>query len=243
MPKTRKSNLKEWEASDLFNSKIKFTIYLYLEIYNSLSTNLLCSKLGKSKPTIFQHLKEMIEMELVEKTNYRDANGNVLYKLTSHYHKKLDIDLQLNFHEEMTLEKAKRISEIASSFFKWKRFFIDTEIEFYESVLVQINKGENESIVSLIKDIYNMVPDASGNLHFRTFNFIGLKTQAEFDIYRKKMFEVQEEIKKLESSTHRKRVQKDLENQQKPYFVLNSAMPLELMLDFINRTKNEKKSK
>jgi hypothetical protein len=57
------------------------------------------------------------------------------------------------------------------------------------------------------------------------------------------MFEVQEEIKKLESSTHRKRVQKDLENQQKPYFVLNSAMPLELMLDFINRTKNEKKSK
>ena len=240
MPKTRKSNLKQWEAADLFNSKIKFTIYLYLEIYNSLSTNLLCSKLGKSKPTIFQHLKELIEMGLVEKANNRDENGNVLYKLTPHYQEKLDIDFQLNFKEKMTLEKAKRISEIASSFFKWKRFFIDAEIEFYESVLEQINEGENQSIVTLIEDIFNMVPDTSGNLHFRTFNFIGLKTQEEFNIYRKKMFEVQDEIKKLESLIHNEHKKKDLE---KPYFVLNSAMPLELMLDFINRTKNEKNKK
>ena len=41
-----------------------------------------------------------------------------------------------------------------------KRFFIDTEIEFYETVLKQINEGENESIVCLIEDIFNMVPNA-----------------------------------------------------------------------------------
>ena len=51
---------------DLFKSKSKFEIYNHLKMFGQLSLTELAEKLGKSKSTIHEHLKPLLQYDLVQ---------------------------------------------------------------------------------------------------------------------------------------------------------------------------------
>jgi DNA-binding transcriptional ArsR family regulator len=188
---------------------VRFNIYSMLEVFGELSLTNLAEKLHKSKSTIHEHLKRLIETGLISAPIKKPSHlkKNVYenyYKLSENYVEILShIDDQTNLDTPMTKKKAKNVIQMGKSMVKLFISFLEKKFSFLHEMEKSMEK-EPDQIVNLINemnhiktdDIGDVLKDSNGEnlFHSENFNSFNFYNSYQLDYMREKLFKLYKDL-------------------------------------------------
>ncbi|MHA1584442.1 MAG: winged helix-turn-helix domain-containing protein [Promethearchaeota archaeon] len=268
-PKKKEFSEKEKKPStvDILKNKTRFMIHSLLSIYPELSLKQLSKYLGKSKSAIHNHIKLMIEAEIVKKTREEEVRSDkkrFYYSLTEDADDKTEIVGKCK-DECVTLEQARFIDKIDThlSFTKNKIKIMSYWMEYLEHIRTQVlEAGKNSGIESLrilensdLSNLSENKKNLENNPNLENLNSIMKKFNAfseQRQIFTsvsyyspelakncsKKYYEIYSEMEKL--------ARKEAENNSgrtRPVYASMTLLPVMEVLEFIKEREIKKKAK
>ncbi|MFX0140148.1 MAG: winged helix-turn-helix domain-containing protein [Candidatus Hodarchaeota archaeon] len=216
--KRHDSKLKELTISDILRSKTRFQICNLLNIYRDLSVLDLSRRIGKSKSTIYEHLKKMMDSGFVKISREEKSRSNIYKKYYSWVEKETDETKPEKYSEEYCRYKI----EILRSFAVFNQSILKNWIHFLASLEQKIDEGKLEEVIIIFKKMFVNADNTEA------FHSIAFYTRENATIFYKKIRELYDEIP---DETTR-------EDEENPYYGGLSLLPIKLILDYIGN-KNE----
>ncbi len=226
--KTENSGKKEQKPKNLWEVlrfKTKFQIYGYLNVYRERTLAELSELTGKSKSTIHEHIKSLIEWGFVRETREEDSHSNIKTKYFS-WNKNVDLEeccAEPKKDEILTEKKARNKIKTLKSFVAYNKNILDNFDKFLDTLDNQLNEGETDKVISKIEEVYKTEGNARPFISIAFYTKENaLKMQDEFyDLYK----EIPDEEK--------------TEIGESPYFGGMSLFPIKLIMDYLleNKTK------
>ena len=245
---SRKTYKKSSDISDLLKNQVRFNIYSMLEVFGELSLTKLAYKLHKSKSTIHEHLKRLLETGLISTPIKKPSlsKSNVFenyYKLSENYRNVLShIDDQLDLLTPMTKRKAKHILQMGKSMTKFFISSLEKKLSFYHEMEASIEKNPDQ-IIEIISEMNSFETDNDGDIqknskgenifHSENFNSFNYYNNSQLDYMRERLFSFYTELENNKRFIELGRKEKD-----RGSLVITTVIPLKRIFDFNNSPKN-----
>lgn len=221
MNMSERSIIEEPEAHAIISAlstESRYSIYLYLSIYNELTLDELSELMNKSKSTIHHHIQELINVDIVNeytkpgsKTKYYKLKLlNIRPKLV----KTFGIEAFKNISKDEQIQMLNEFAEISNANNYIMQYFLELIIENEKRILKKIN-DEKQKPSEGRKDLVD---------HFIGALLISEKHRHEF---KREMLELLEKYNKIEEKNP---------NEKKPYLYLMAGANIE---DILSRKYNE----
>lgn len=134
-------------------NEIRLLIWGLLNIYSELSFTDIAQKLGKSKSTLFPHIKELIDKGLIQVSKERKVRGSIpakYYSIVADALEKIvlkEIDFSKGINEEIT----RNIMNASKSKLNYSKNILEIGINFWETL-------EKLESTSRIREILENLP-------------------------------------------------------------------------------------
>lgn len=212
--------------SKILGSRLKTRIMMMLRIYSELSLTQLSKKMGKVKSTISKHMKELIELGLVNQEE-RPARGN--------------ID-QIVYSAALIGFKGKTYDELKGDNSKEIFTYLQEEFQINRRLFSYILEV-NQQLLPYIADFYDKEPsDITDEFIHETYRYdtciprFRFMTKEEYLQYRKEYIEWENKfIRQMEL----KRLKESIEK-PKEFMVINELIPIRKILDYVLKGKKNK---
>lgn len=220
--KTEKE-ISSLDVIDIIKNKTKFQIYNLFEIYGKFTLTDLTEKLGKSKSTVFKHLKDfmdvgILQMTQIEKTVKHKCIRENEYEFSDNYEEILETSLNPkdDLSKPLSKEAAKVMMEGSMAVSKRIIWFLEQQIEFYKKLL---ESGPDEEARNILFDIVHSIKDKEGKPYIESQQSFRWEyiTQADLNRYRKHMKPYQ--IKEMKKGVF-------------PILYLNSSIPIKKIIEY-----------
>ncbi|MFX1568022.1 MAG: winged helix-turn-helix domain-containing protein [Promethearchaeota archaeon] len=220
MTKTKR-NSEKLTINDILRSKTRFQICNFLIIYRELSILDLSKRIGKSKSTIYEHLKKMMKAGFVKVSREEKSRSNIYRKYYSWIEKPSEIIKPKKYSEEYCRVKI----DTLRSFAVLNQSILKSWIHFLESLEKEIDLGNLENAISIFKKIFNENRTAYHSVAFYTPENATLFYQKTRSLYN----EIPDEL--------------ESKSDENPYYGGMMLLPIRSILDYlypIEKTKWKK---
>lgn len=243
---------KQLDVVDILKNSTRFMIHGLLSIYPELSLSEIKKMTGKSKATLVEHLKEMINSNLVtsREEEWRGSMKKKWYRLTP------DADEQT---EKVSRKKSEKTPEedlidrieTYRSFAETKRNLLQNWAEYLTYLKKEIENGHFEEVAVILnemKDNHELFTSSSYYSHKNAITFIHdswytyqnleNKRREEAGLPVKQMEREKKEHKELKSDEQEMEVTekgKEISSQlpgERPYFASVDLIPIKRVFDF-----------
>lgn len=211
MTKKVKQKSEKLSITDILRSKTRFQICNFLIIYRELSILDLSKRMGKSKSTIYEHLKKMMDAGFVKVSREEKSRSNIYRKYYSWIEKDSEIIKPEKFSEEYCRSKI----ETLRSFAVLNQSILKNWIDFLGSLEKEIDMGNLENVISIFKKMFKE--------NRTSYHSIAFYTPENATLFYKKTRALYKEIPdEVESKSD-----------ENPYYGGMILLPIRLILDYL----------
>ncbi|MFW9829214.1 MAG: winged helix-turn-helix domain-containing protein [Candidatus Thorarchaeota archaeon] len=208
-----KQKSEKLTITDIVRSKTRFQICNFLIIYRELSILDLSKRIGKSKSTIYEHLKKMLDAGFVKVSREEKSRSNIYRKYYSWIEKGSEITKPEKFSEEYCRAKI----DTLRSFAVLNQSILKHWIDFLESLKKEIGMGNLENVLSVFKKTF---ADEDNRPAHHSVAFYTPENASLF--YNKTRLLYKEIPDEVESK-----------NDENPYYGGMMLLPIRLILDYL----------
>ncbi|MFW9878083.1 MAG: winged helix-turn-helix domain-containing protein [Candidatus Thorarchaeota archaeon] len=198
---------------EILRSKTRFQIWNFLTIYRELSILDLSRRIGKSKSTIYEHLKKMMDAGFVQISREEKSRSNIKRKYYSWVKKEYEIDKPEKYSEEYCKSKI----DFLRSFAVLNQSILRNWIDFLESLEKKIEKGNLEEVIMIFKSLVEK-SDV-----IEPYHSIAFYTPENAQFFYKKIRDLYKEIPDEDET----------KSDENPYYGGMMLLPIRLILDYI----------
>jgi len=220
MIKSKNQKSEKLTIDNIVRSKTRFQICNFLIIYRELSILDLSRRIGKSKSTIYEHLKKMMDAGFVRVSREEKSRSNIKRK----YYSWVEKDSERGRPEKFSEVYCKNKIDLLRSFAVLNQSILKNWIEFLESLREKFERGNIEEAVSIFKKIYLIAEDT------KMFHSVAFYTPENAKLFYKKIFNLYNEIPdEVESKSD-----------ENPYYGGMMLLPIRLILDYLYPIEQKK---
>ena len=219
----------------MFKGKRKFQIYTYLEIYGKLSLTEISEKLNKSKSTIYEHLKFLNKIGLVNinkrpvptspPTKGQKVKENI-YSINQDFELSFENLIPgLNLKKAIKDDQMKKLAELMLYITKMQMSNLNIQKQVFEKILEMIDKNPNQ-IRKKFKILLGQNTMDNQKDYLYTFTEYLHLSLPEFKFILDKAIAFNNLEKNEEF--------KALSGEEKPIILTATAMPMKAYIEFLN---------
>ncbi|MFX1597157.1 MAG: ArsR family transcriptional regulator [Promethearchaeota archaeon] len=220
MANVKNQKSKHLTIDEILRSKTRFQIWNFLTIYRELSILDLSRRIGKSKSTIYEHLKKMMDAGFVRISREEKSRSNIKRKYYSWVEKEFEIVKPEKYSEEFCKSKI----DILRSFAVLNQSILRNWTDFLESLEKKIEKGNTEEVIAIFKTILEKTDN------IKPYHSIAFYTPENAKLFYKKIVDLYKEIPDEDET----------KSDENPYYGGMMLLPIRLILDYmfpIEKTK------
>lgn len=205
---------KPLTIDEIVRSKTRFQICNFLIIYRELSILDLSRRIGKSKSTIYEHLKKMMDAGFVKVSREEKSRSNIKRK----YYSWIEKDSERIKPEKFSEEYCRHKIDVLRSFAVLNQSILKNWIEFLENLEEKFEEGNLEEAVSIFKKIYVITDDTE------LFHSVAFYTPENAKLFYKKTSDLYKEIPD----------EVETKSDENPYYGGMMLLPIRLILDYMH---------
>ncbi len=205
-----------WE---ILRQETKFKIYGYLNVYRELGLPELTKRIGKSKSTVHEHLKNLKEWGYINERaeSDKDSNSNLKKKFYS-WNKNADYACcTWDKDEKLDEEKSRQKIDTWRSFVSYNQNIMDNYKKFLDKLDDELDKGNTEEVISILEEIN------TNKTKPRPFHSVAFYTPDNAMKIYEKIYELYQDIPDEERS----------EADESPYYGGFWLLPIKKILDYL----------
>ncbi|KON28818.1 hypothetical protein AC481_00160 [miscellaneous Crenarchaeota group archaeon SMTZ-80] len=136
-------------------SEIRLVIWGLLNIYSELSFTEIAQKLGKSKSTLFPHIKELIDAGLIQVSKEKKVRGSILAKYYSIAPDALEkvILKEVDFSKGINEKISRNIMNASKSKLNYSKNILEIGIKFWETLEKLESSSRSREIIENLPTI------------------------------------------------------------------------------------------